>query len=247
MFRKIKKNLLTKNRIKKYITYAIGEIVLVVIGILIALQINNWNEQAKNNQIKTVFLKDFISDLETDIHVLKGRITDNKNRLKAIDSILFNLTNKTKLSNKKLNQFINNHYELATESYFIAEQSTIRQFETSNNGNLILPKKIKDKLFKYYAMNNRIEQNDEKSLQLYQHNFITKDIITPFLKINAPEMVNFNFNTKSFELQTLKENENYLFAINIKKINTVNQTGNYKLIINTAENIIKSINTELSK
>ncbi len=43
-FRNIRKTLLTEGKTSKYFKYAIGEIVLVVIGILIALQINNWNE-----------------------------------------------------------------------------------------------------------------------------------------------------------------------------------------------------------
>lgn len=43
-FKKIRQNLLNKGKTNKYFKYAIGEIVLVVIGILIALQINNWNE-----------------------------------------------------------------------------------------------------------------------------------------------------------------------------------------------------------
>ena len=42
-FRKIRQQLLAENRLGKYLIYALGEIVLVVIGILIALQINNWN------------------------------------------------------------------------------------------------------------------------------------------------------------------------------------------------------------
>jgi len=46
-FRKIRQNLLIENKTGKYFKYAIGEILLVVIGILIALQINNWNEQSK--------------------------------------------------------------------------------------------------------------------------------------------------------------------------------------------------------
>ena len=52
-FRKIRQNLLMENKTGKYFKYAIGEIVLVVIGILIALQINNWNEkhQAQNKMI----------------------------------------------------------------------------------------------------------------------------------------------------------------------------------------------------
>ena len=43
-FRKIRQKLLSENKFSKYLIYAVGEIVLVVIGILIALQINNWNE-----------------------------------------------------------------------------------------------------------------------------------------------------------------------------------------------------------
>ena len=49
-FRKIRKKLADDNKPLKYMRYAIGEIVLVVIGILIALSINNWNEVRINNQ-----------------------------------------------------------------------------------------------------------------------------------------------------------------------------------------------------
>jgi hypothetical protein len=49
-FRKIRQQLLTENKFSKYLLYAIGEIVLVVIGILIALQINNWNESQKDRK-----------------------------------------------------------------------------------------------------------------------------------------------------------------------------------------------------
>ena len=47
-FRKIRFSLLSENKTSKYFKYAFGEIILVVIGILIALQINNWNENRKN-------------------------------------------------------------------------------------------------------------------------------------------------------------------------------------------------------
>lgn len=47
-FRQIRQGLLTHNKFSKYLLYAIGEIVLVVLGILIALQINTWNEDRKD-------------------------------------------------------------------------------------------------------------------------------------------------------------------------------------------------------
>jgi len=55
-FRKIRQNLLMENKTSKYFKYAIGEILLVVIGILIALQINNWNEKRlKQEQLISVY------------------------------------------------------------------------------------------------------------------------------------------------------------------------------------------------
>ncbi len=55
-FRKIRQKLLTENKFSKYLLYAIGEIVLVVIGILIALQINNWNEEVKARKTEKIIL-----------------------------------------------------------------------------------------------------------------------------------------------------------------------------------------------
>ena len=65
-FRHIRQNLIMENKTSKYLKYAIGEIVLVVIGILIALQINNWNE-ANNAKLKeNATLKNFVQDLKSD-------------------------------------------------------------------------------------------------------------------------------------------------------------------------------------
>lgn len=58
--------MLANNKFSKYIFYALGEIILVVIGILIALQINNWNESQKQNQQEQIILKNILKDLEKD-------------------------------------------------------------------------------------------------------------------------------------------------------------------------------------
>lgn len=65
-FRKIRYNLMEQNKTVKYIKYAIGEVVLVMIGILLALQVNNWNENRKNaiNEIK--LLNELFNDAKLD-------------------------------------------------------------------------------------------------------------------------------------------------------------------------------------
>jgi len=65
-FRTIRQQMLSNDKVSRYIIYALGEIVLVVIGILIALQINNWNESEKIKQQEQIILKNILEDLEKD-------------------------------------------------------------------------------------------------------------------------------------------------------------------------------------
>jgi len=70
-FRKIRQRLLTENKFSKYLIYAIGEIILVVIGILIALQINTWNDKRiKKSEVKS-YAKKLILDLGQDVSDVK--------------------------------------------------------------------------------------------------------------------------------------------------------------------------------
>jgi hypothetical protein len=65
-FRKIRYNLMEQNKTGKYFKYAIGEIVLVVLGILIALQINNWNENNKKRSEEITILENIKQDISFD-------------------------------------------------------------------------------------------------------------------------------------------------------------------------------------
>jgi hypothetical protein len=86
-FRKIRKELFVENRFNKYLLYAIGEIVLVVIGILIALQINNWNEEKKERITEKKILKELLVDLEISKADLENDIDVNKKNLKKTEII----------------------------------------------------------------------------------------------------------------------------------------------------------------
>ncbi len=70
-FRQIRQKLLTENKVSRYLVYAVGEIVLVVIGILIALQINNWNEERKTANERAKLILAFQSDAQTTAERLK--------------------------------------------------------------------------------------------------------------------------------------------------------------------------------
>jgi len=66
-FRNIRKNMVNEGKTTKYIKYAIGEIILVVIGILIALQVNNWNQLRNDKKFEITMLQEIKSSLESDL------------------------------------------------------------------------------------------------------------------------------------------------------------------------------------
>jgi len=87
-FRKIRKKMADDNRPLKYMRYAIGEIVLVVIGILIALQINTWNESQKLVKLEKELLWQVKIGLESDYNSISKSINGHKRFLNSQDIIV---------------------------------------------------------------------------------------------------------------------------------------------------------------
>lgn len=87
-FRHIRQKLLSENKFSKYLIYALGEIILVVIGILIALWINNINEDNKSKEKERLALAEIVSDLEYSINDLnKTKSEGTYNTLKSVEAL----------------------------------------------------------------------------------------------------------------------------------------------------------------
>ncbi|MFS4418827.1 DUF6090 family protein [Maribacter sp. 2307ULW6-5] len=239
-FRKIRQNLLSEGKTGKYFKYAIGEIVLVVIGILIALQVNNWNQNQKNRELSKLYVENFIKSVESDIVFLNDRIKINEKQIQNITSIINTLSSQKNLSESKLTSFFEQNYSLGFESYFIPELSTFRQFESNDGGVLIENKKLTDKIYEYYLLNERNEKNGEISVQLYQHNYVTKNLTKnlttgDFLerKIGSP------LNRPKLDLETLRQDSDYIGTLLLKNQMTESQNERYQEIKEKAENLLQ--------
>jgi len=78
-FRNIRKNLLNEGKTTRYLKYAIGEIILVVIGILIALSINNWNQDQQNKKLEQATLKALLSEFQDNRSYIQDYLENIKN------------------------------------------------------------------------------------------------------------------------------------------------------------------------
>lgn len=88
LFRHIRRSLINSNQMGKYFKYAIGEILLVVIGILIALQINNWNESRKLKKIELNYLQRLVIDLKDNEKLLSDFYDIKKQQFEASNVFL---------------------------------------------------------------------------------------------------------------------------------------------------------------
>ena len=74
----------------KYLKYAVGEVILVVIGILLALQINNWNENRKENIVEQTLLNQLLKDFESNDTIIRNGLSEYERNLKFQNVIIEN-------------------------------------------------------------------------------------------------------------------------------------------------------------
>ena len=164
-FRKIRQQLLSENRLSKYLLYAIGEILLVVIGILIALQINNWNEQSKNANSEAEYYCRLLEDLQQDGEQFDVLIEQAEARLKASNQAI------RLLSEKQTNSIaIGKQLDMSTKAIYIDFKPNNSTFEDlkSSNLSIIKDKEIIEVLNNYYntieSMKSIIMVNGKRSV-----------------------------------------------------------------------------------
>lgn len=134
-FRKIRQNLLLENKTGKYLKYAVGEIVLVVIGILIALQINTWNDIKKDKVIEQQLLTSLLEEFRANLKILENTIQLNEriyaNTIKIGE---FTGPSLTSVPEKELSLLMVGAFK--NEARFIPNLGTIN--EINNSGKLSL-------------------------------------------------------------------------------------------------------------
>ncbi len=158
-FNIIRQDLMEQNKTGKYFKYAIGEIILVVIGILIALQINNWNESRKYNQLKETYLQRLVNDIEQDtitINYIIDEIEITQDIInKLVKSIGYN-TSEIELDSLFTNYFIRGWIM----QEFIPTNNTYIDLSQTGNMNIIKNSSLVDKINEYYGYVKAVDNSN---------------------------------------------------------------------------------------
>ena len=252
-FRKIRQQLLTENRTTKYLIYAIGEIILVMIGILLALQVNNWNELRKQRLEEVQILKNIqldyqnvIAECEENNDFRKRILSATKNLYRLIGNDQHNYS-KTGLDSVLAILFINPTYNNQTGSLNI--------LFNSGKINLITNENIKEALIKWPQQIDDVIEDE-----LYASNHLLNELKPYMRKFISISDVNKAINYKDLELFdssiTSKFESNYRSMLNDIEFEGVLAARELPLsvsliqsedLIDTAKNIIRLIDKELEK
>ena len=155
-FRKIRQRLLTENKFSKYFLYAIGEIVLVVIGILIALQINNWNENQKEIKLEQGLLKNLAQENKANQASIKQLIHTVSNCYEANYSLMeLFAKDDLFLSTQNIDSLIFNSLEFDRYS---PSENVLQELLSSGKLDIIQSDSLKNTLFDWTRVLNVAEE-----------------------------------------------------------------------------------------
>ena len=151
-FRRIRQQLLSDqpngnagNNTAKYFKYAIGEIILVVIGILIALSINNWNANRKNKIAEADYYCRILDDLELTDKLINESLEGITERIEIAKTIIVDLNNTPNNRNDILNDFL----RAIRQNVFIPSNIAFEELTSSGNLKLIRDIELKNTLIEY--------------------------------------------------------------------------------------------------
>jgi len=148
-FRKIRQQLLTENKFSKYLLYAIGEIILVVIGILIALSINNWNETRKQSTSEKEFITSVKNDLKQDKAFIQAVIEIIEPKIEAYKALNSDLPNLYHNERKSLDSIFQIYFNIQRTFYPISGS-----YESAVSGNQITVFRNKEVIHKIITLYN---------------------------------------------------------------------------------------------
>jgi hypothetical protein len=148
VFNKVRQRLLDEGRLKRYLIYAAGEIILVVIGIFIALQLNAWKADVKDRDLERTYLRNLRDDLILQQEIIAEQIAHESTKVALADSAMSCFETGCPLD--ILESMLTGTGNLCQRKTFIANQPTFNDLVSSGNMALLRDQKVKAELMRYH-------------------------------------------------------------------------------------------------
>jgi hypothetical protein len=232
IFRKLRQNFIVANKIGTYLLYAIGEVILIVIGILLALNISNWNDERKTRAKEEFFLAKLTSNLSTDVKYLNQMIAYEGDVANHLDSILKIVRNPYKFRVESLR---NHSHALFSFKRFNTTKTAFDNLVSSGQIDIIRNQLLVEKLFIYYRDVDEQSISGDAALASYSRNTV------------GPFFMQFDFLSKETESTIRKQKSLMEYHLEpavenlvVSKLSFIkSQIEAYNNLVDSAEELIK--------
>jgi len=197
-FRQIRQNLIMENKTSKYLKYAVGEIVLVVVGILIALQVNNWNEERKDLKEAELIKQNIHDEFIKNGELLKASIKSNEEALSA-SKLLKSLVgaDKSELAKHNLDSLFN--ASMMADTY-LPTSNSLEDIMQSGRMNLLHDNDLKNTILSWKATLDLFRENYRIQNNWYNNQYFP--YILPTISFSQIDMYNGKSWAKKTKLKT---------------------------------------------
>ncbi len=247
-FRKIRQNLLSEGKTGKYLKYALGEIILVVIGILIALSINNWNETRQIKKVEKEILIILLEDLNSAKKYSNQYIINEQSYLDIIEKILNNDSLKTilKSNDKTIEYFNKSFWDFEIKIPVI---NTYSDLKNAGKITIIQNDSIRDRLSILEANIYNLDKLIQDRMNVHQIRIdeICVEYVNflPLLKFKMPDY-NISLGPKNDYIEIMAQ-QKVRNLMGVKSVLTNEALGYRKDLHNEIESIIQLIEIELNE
>lgn len=165
IFRTVRINSIFNKNFNKYFLYVLGEIVLIVIGILIALKINNHNMLQENSKKEILYLQSFQEDLRKDIGTIRTQLEMKEYLFSKLEAVFLEFPDLQNRSEEELLEISNGLALISSQNIFVCNCSTFEAIQNSSDIQVITDFTLVQSLFNYYTHLNLVVSHDELSNQ----------------------------------------------------------------------------------
>jgi len=169
-YRKIRYELIEKNKTGKYLKYAIGEIILVMIGILLALQVNNWNQQRIAAEKEELLLKELHDEFVNNKKQLEDVVSVHQMSIDACNKIIRTFPIDLKLVN--LDSLQGHMLKSSTHYTFNPSQGVINSLVNTSSFELISNDSLRRTIIAWSDVLSDYQEEEIKSLRFYKEDFL---------------------------------------------------------------------------
>lgn len=230
-FKRIRKHLLSEKSFKNYLGYALGEIVLVVIGILIAIQINDWNHQRAEERLEVKYLDNLLTELKQDSLGLRHNYQKLQDQARTKNQLL----DMIKEGIQGDSMLIYFDYQWRQIQPYIPIRSTYIEMSENAHLKIIKDDQLREKIIKFYNAYDVLEKEEDFFVESSTINVMNR------VAESIPDLSNYNID----DVMALRSDRLLLNMIQLNGAYT--RRDNYQKILKACSDLISDISVYREK